>query len=65
MNRINVLSYLDDIYKKLPDKTAFSCEDESLTFLQLYNKVNSIGSFLQNKGCYSKPVVVFMRKSLL
>lgn len=63
MNRINVLSYLDDIYKKLPDKTAFSCEDESLTFLQLYNNVNSIGSFLQKKGCYSKPVVVFMKKS--
>ena len=63
MNRINVLSYIDDVYKKFPDKPAFVNEDETLTFSQLYNNVNSIGSFLQNKGLFCKPIVVFMKKS--
>ena len=63
MNRINVLSYIDDVYKKFPDKPAFVNEDETLTFSQLYNNVNSIGSFLQSKGFFNKPIVVFMKKS--
>ena len=58
MNRINVLSYIDDVYKKFPDKPAFVNEDETLTFSQLYNNVNSIGSFLQSKGFFNKPIVV-------
>ncbi len=63
MNRINVLSYLDETYRKLPDKTAFASETGSVTFLQLYQRSRSVGSYLAEHGYYQKPVVVFMQKS--
>ncbi|MFR1518036.1 MAG: amino acid adenylation domain-containing protein [Clostridia bacterium] len=63
MNRISVLSYLDEIYQKHPDKTAFASETGSVTFLQLYQRSRAAGSWLAAHGFYKKPVVVFMRKS--
>ena len=58
----NVLSYLDEIVKKVPEKTAFANEKEGYTFRQVYEQSRSIGSFLHKQGCYRKPVVVFMDK---
>lgn len=63
MNRISVLSYLDETYLKYPDKTAFFSEAGNMTFLQLYQYSRSAGSYLADSGYYRKPIVVFMRKS--
>lgn len=58
----NVLSYLDAIVKKVPEKTAYANEEEAFSFRQVYDQSRSIGTFLHNQGCYRKPVVVFMDK---
>lgn len=59
----NVLDYLDETVKRLPEKNAFVGEDISYTFSQVYEIGKSIGSALLQKGYYKEPVVVFMRKS--
>lgn len=59
----NVLNYLNEIVKKVPQKTAYSDGTVSLTFREVYEQSRSIGSFLCKKGVYKKPVVVFMKKS--
>lgn len=58
----NVLSYLDAIVKKVPDKTAFANETEGFTFRQVYEQSRSLGTYIHEKGCYREPVVVFMDK---
>ena len=63
MNRINVLSYLDETYQKYPGKIAFSSENGSVTFSQLYHRSRAAGSYLAGCGYYKKPIVVFMQKS--
>ena len=63
MNRINVLSYLYEIYRKYPEKIAFSSNNESVTFSQMHDKVLSIGTFFAKQGHYKKPIVVYMEKS--
>lgn len=63
VNRISVLSYLDETYLKYPDKTAFFSEAGNMTFLHLYQYSRSAGSYLADSGYYRKPIVVFMRKS--
>lgn len=59
----HVLSYLNDIVTKKPDKIAYSDGRFALTFREVYRRTRSIGSYLFKKGIYRKPVVVFMRKS--
>ena len=59
---LNVLSYLDNIVKKAPDKVAFANEKEGFTFREVYTQSRSIGTYLHNRGYYRKPVVVFMDK---
>ncbi len=58
----HVLNYLDDIVKKLPDKVAFANESEGFTFREVYHQSRAVGTYIHNKGCYRKPVVVFMDK---
>lgn len=58
----NVLSYLDAIVTKVPDKTAYANEAESFTFRQVYEQSRSIGTALHDRGIYREPVVVFMDK---
>ncbi|MEE1077914.1 MAG: AMP-binding protein, partial [Agathobacter sp.] len=58
----NVLDYLDEIVKKVPDKIAFANESEGYTFLQVYEMVNKVGTFFVQKGYYKKPVAVLMEK---
>lgn len=59
----NVLSYLDAIVKKVPEKTAYADEKEGYTFQQVYEQSHSIGTYIHRKGLYKKPIVVFMEKS--
>ena len=59
----HVLKYLNEIVKKVPDKTAYSDGTVSLTFREVYAQSRSVGSFLYIKGIYKKPVVVFMQRA--
>lgn len=58
----HVLSYLDEIVERMPDKAAYANEEESFTFRQVYEQSRSIGTCISQKGCYREPVVVFMEK---
>ncbi len=58
----NVLDYFENSINRVPDKIAFSNGTDSLTFRQVYDQSNSIGTWLHQKGIYKQPVVVFMNK---
>lgn len=63
MQRTNVLEYLERTVLRLPDKTAFVGEDESMTFGQVSRASRAIGSALARRGLEREPVVVFMPKA--
>ena len=58
----NVLEYLENLYERVPEKTAFADDNVTLTFSGLYHQSRAVGSFLYSKGIYRKNVVVFMEK---
>lgn len=58
----NILQYLEATVERVPNKVAFKCETEGLTFSEVYATARSIGSFLADKGYYKAPVCVFMKK---
>lgn len=58
----HVLDYLTEIVAKKPDKIAFANERSALTFKEVYEQSRSVGTFLQEKGIYKEPVIVFMNK---
>ena len=58
----NVLEYLEATAPRLPDKVAFSDGTDSLTFDQLYQSAQGIGSFLAGKTCQREAVAVFMER---
>jgi amino acid adenylation domain-containing protein len=60
--QINILEYLEQTVKRLPDKTAYADEQEKLSFLEVYDRARAIGSYLSGKGVYKEPVAVFMKK---
>lgn len=60
--RSNVLSYLDEIVNKVPQKVAYANESVGYTFQEVYEHSRAIGSFFANKGYHRRPVVVFMDK---
>ena len=59
----HVLDYLDEIVKKVPEKTAYADDEVSLTFRETDEISRSIGTWLSKQGIYRQPVVVFMKKS--
>ena len=63
MQVTNILEYLEDTVKEVPEKTAFSSEEGSLTFAELYGQSRSVGSYLCSLGYHKCPVVVFMKKT--
>lgn len=58
----NILEYLDNIVNIYPDKVAYANENEGLTFKAVYDNARAIGTYLNAKGKYNKPIVVFMKK---
>ncbi len=58
----NILEYLEHTVLDSADKCAFSGENGSLTFGELYAQSRSVGSFLAKEGYYKNPIVVFMKK---
>ncbi len=60
--QINVLEYLEETVKRVPDKVAFANENVELTFSDVYQQARAIGTHLHREGFYQKPVVVFMKR---
>ncbi len=58
----NVLQYLEETVKRVPQKTAFSDGEDSLSFEELFDRARSVGTFLTQKGIKNSPVVVYMKK---
>lgn len=59
----NVLEYIEETVKRLPDKIAFADDKEQLTFQQFYDGARAIGSYLSDKGIYKEAVLIYMDKS--
>lgn len=58
----NVLDYLFDIVKEVPDKVAYSDGTTDMTFKEVFNEARSVASFLHNNDVYKEAVVIFMKK---
>ena len=60
--RKNILSYLEETVKRVPNKLAFSNGKEGMTFSELYDASRAIGTELCRCGAKGEPVVIFMDK---
>ena len=58
----NILEYLEHTVCRVPDRIALSAEDGELTFREVQNQAQSIGSKMIRDGHYKQPIVVFMKK---
>ena len=56
----NVTEWLDDTAMRLPDKTAFSNGEQSLTFARLREESRSCATELLKRGLFKQPVVIAM-----
>ena len=61
----NVLKYLDIQADRLPEKTAFADETSAVTFKELKDASDKIGSELIRCSCEKKPVPLLLDKSVL
>lgn len=59
----HVLSQLKNTVAKYPDKAAFCGEQSTLTFRELDEAIDRIGSFILKTGIRRSPIVVYMEKS--
>lgn len=66
MSTTNVLQYLEASAKRVPNKTVFSDEQKSVTFAQLQEQSQRIGSCLIHKtnGTRRRPVVIFVDRNV-
>lgn len=58
----NVLEYLEQTVRRVPDKVAYTNGSDELTFSAVSRQSRAIGSFLTREGLYREPVVIFMNK---
>lgn len=58
----NVLDYLNETVKRMPEKMAFSNGTDSFTFSEIYEQSRAVGSWLHQQNIYKSPVVIFMNK---
>ncbi len=59
----NILEYLETTADWMPENTAVSGEEDSLTFRQLRDLGRAIGSALLERGCTGRHVPIFMERS--
>lgn len=66
MNTTNVLQYLEASAQRVPNKTVFTDEQKSITFGQLQDEAQRIGSCLIKKtnGTRHRPVVIFVDRNV-
>lgn len=60
---INVLEYLEDSAEKYCEKAAFVDENKEITFGQLKNNAQIVGTVMSQLNVMHQPIVVFMEKS--
>lgn len=60
--QVNILEYLEATAPRVPDKPAFSNGPESMTFHQVYEQAQAVGSGLLALGAAKEPVVVYMER---
>lgn len=58
----HVLSYLDEIVKKKPDKLAYANEEVGYTFRQAYQQSRAVGTWIHQGGYCREPVAVLMER---
>ena len=58
--KANMLEYLEETAKRLPDKTAFYDDHEKMTFAALLETAQSIGSRLAETAAPRQPVALIM-----
>ena len=59
----HVLKDLKNTVAKFPDKPAFCGEKSVLTFKQLDESIDRIGTYILRQGIKKSPIVVYMEKS--
>ncbi len=59
----NILEYVQEAAKKNPDKLAFSDTKIHLSFAQLQEYSQKVGTYIGELGICNKPIVIFMEKS--
>lgn len=59
----NILEYLENTAKQLPDKIAFADEETALSFGEFEIRAKRIGTYFAQKRVFRKPVIVYMKKS--
>lgn len=60
--RKNILTYLEETARRLPEKIAFSTGKEHMSFDQVQRSAAALGTFLSERGYSHEPVVIFMDK---
>lgn len=63
--KISVLEWLEKTAEDFNDKAAYSDEENTLTFSQVKNYAQNIGSALCEKGVYKKPIAVFSGRNVM
>lgn len=58
----NVLDYLDETVRRVPEKLAFSDGTDGMTFAEVDRESKAVGTWLHDRNYYREPVVVFMNK---
>ena len=61
----NIMEYLDRAAQLWPDRVVLSGEDGDLTFLELRELANHVGSFLCRKGIFRQPVGIRLPRGTL
>ncbi len=58
----NILEYLENTAKRIPEKLAFSTGNEGMTFAEVQSGALSVGGALCELGLYRESVLIFMDK---
>lgn len=59
----NILEYLEETVKRVPDKIAYADDEIQLNFGQVHERSRRIGSKLSELGAYHEPIIIYMKKS--
>ena len=58
----NVLEYIENTVGRVPDKTAYSDGEESMSFSEVYNCARAVGSYLLHTDAGGAPIAVLTGK---
>lgn len=60
----NVLEFLELSAQKNPNKVAVIEEDKKITYKELIEKSQNVGTYIKELGFYNEPVIIFMNKGI-